>query len=265
MRLRTLSSNTFTDLRNITDFVIPNSVTYIGIDAFLNTGVRKLTIPFVGESRTPSTTGIGGNGLNATLAWYFVSDNNNADAASNRWGGTWVSCPLNNVTLSQYWYSADSRAYVPVNLKTVIVTDCKTIAQQAFRYMSMIETIVLPFGIDPTDTNPLGIPPQYTDDIEWGPNSLISIGNYAFEGCSLKEIYLPSTLETVGTNVFQNNTTLTKVVSNSSAINAYMFYGCTSLSFVQMDFITEISDYAFYNNDSLVRFQPTIDGNRNIF
>lgn len=263
--LKTLSDMSFTDLRSITDFVIPNSVTYIGIDAFLNTGVRKLTIPFVGASRTPSTTGTGGNGLNATLAWYFVSDNNNADAASNRWGGTWVSCPLNNVTLSQYWYSADSRAYVPVNLKTVIVTDCKTIAHQAFRYMSMIETVVLPFGIDPADANPLGIPPQYADDIEWGPNSIVSIGNNAFEGCSLKEIYLPSTLETVGTNVFQNNTTLTKVVSNSSAINTYMFYGCTSLSFVQMDFITEIPDYAFYNNDSLVRFQPTIDGNRNIF
>ena len=76
-------------LHLIKDIVIPNSVNYIGFDAFMNTGLEKLVIPFVGVSRTPETYTYGNNGLNATLGWYFNCDHNWYYTRADLWGGTY--------------------------------------------------------------------------------------------------------------------------------------------------------------------------------
>ncbi|MDE6656772.1 MAG: leucine-rich repeat domain-containing protein, partial [Anaeroplasmataceae bacterium] len=57
----------------------------------------------------------------------------------------------------------------------------------------------------------------------------------------------------------------TMFVSNSSAVNNYMFYGCTKLKDVVLDYITEIPDYAFYECDALVSIKLTQADGRNLF
>ena len=220
----------------------------------MNTGLEKLVIPFVGVSRTPETYTYGNNGLNATLGWYFNCDHNWYYTRSDLWGGTYVSFPINNekIPLNDH-YNPDQRVYVPSKLKTVIVTDTTTIAKDAFRNMSMIETIILPFGLDSEADNELGMPDIYaTGEVRFGQRAVTTIGDNAFDGTNLKEMYLPASLEEIGEYAFRNNKNLTKFVSNSAAINKYMFYGCSKLSTVITDYITEIPDYAFYECLSLI-------------
>lgn len=64
------------------------------------------------------------------------------------------------------------------------------------------------------------------------PNTLTSIGSYAFYGCSaLKSIYLPSALTRIGNNAFQGCTSLLNIALPISltTIEMHAFNGCTSL------------------------------------
>ena len=64
------------------------------------------------------------------------------------------------------------------------------------------------------------------------PNTLTSIGSYAFCGCSaLKSIYLPSALTRIGWNAFQGCTSLLNIALPISltVIEMRAFDGCTSL------------------------------------
>ncbi|MDE6655448.1 MAG: leucine-rich repeat domain-containing protein, partial [Anaeroplasmataceae bacterium] len=185
--LKTISERAFAGLHLIKDVIIPNSVTYIGMDAFINMGLVTITLPFVGVSRTPETTALGNNGLNATFGWYFVQDDDYYYSRTDRWGGTEVAYPINNVRLDSNRYSPDSKVYVPSTLRTVIITDTNTIGKDAFRNMSMIQTIVLPFGPDSEADNVLGMPDVYaTGEVRFGDTAAIrTIGDHAFDGTGL--------------------------------------------------------------------------------
>ena len=64
------------------------------------------------------------------------------------------------------------------------------------------------------------------------PDSVTSIGDYAFRGCTgLTEITLPDSVTSIGSYAFYGCTGLTSVTLGIgvSAINSYTFYGCTSL------------------------------------
>ena len=77
------------------------------------------------------------------------------------------------------------------------------------------------------------------------PNTLTSIGGYAFYGCSaLKSIYLPSALTRIGWNAFQGCTSLLNIALPISltVIEGSAFDGCTSL---------EIKDLSLPNLEKL--------------
>ena len=66
------------------------------------------------------------------------------------------------------------------------------------------------------------------------PETVKSIGDYAFNETGIKEIVLPQSLTTIGFSVFRYCNSLTKAVFNSDNIkftgsNSYMFYYCLSL------------------------------------
>ena len=62
-------------------------------------------------------------------------------------------------------------------------------------------------------------------------------GEYAFYGCGLAEISLPSVLTKIGRNCFANCTNLTyiKIPKNVSTIMALAFSGCSNLKLVEME------------------------------
>ena len=87
------------------------------------------------------------------------------------------------------------------------------------------------------------------------PNSVTSIGYYAFWGCTnLRNIKIPNNVESIGDYAFYNCTSLTSVtIPNSvTSIGNDAFYGCSSLTSVTIpNSVTSIGNNAFYGCLSL--------------
>ena len=87
------------------------------------------------------------------------------------------------------------------------------------------------------------------------PNSVISISNCAFSGCSnLISVNLPNSITTISDYVFSHCSNLTSIniPDSVSSIGNYAFYCCSSLISISIsDSITEIGDGAFSGCNSL--------------
>ena len=87
------------------------------------------------------------------------------------------------------------------------------------------------------------------------PDSVTSIGSYAFSGCtSLTNMTIPDSVTSIESYVFYECTSLTNVIIPDSvtSIGSYVFYGCTSLtSIVIPDSVTSIGSSVFYGCTSL--------------
>ena len=79
------------------------------------------------------------------------------------------------------------------------------------------------------------------------PNSVISIGDSAFSGCSLESITIPNSVTSIGDSAFESCTLRSITISNSvTSIGNSAFYGCISLVSVEIpDSVTSIGDGAF--------------------
>ncbi len=85
------------------------------------------------------------------------------------------------------------------------------------------------------------------------PNSVTTIGNYAFSGTSLTSINIPNSVTYIGERAF-SGTSLTSInIPNwMTTIGGGMFRGCTSLTSVNIpNWVTEIGDSAFSGCTSL--------------
>ena len=81
------------------------------------------------------------------------------------------------------------------------------------------------------------------------PDSVTSIGNYAFYGCvGLSSITIPDSVTSIGNRAFEGCTGLTEVTIPDSVtlIGSSAFYGCTGLTSVTIgNSVTSIGSYAF--------------------
>ena len=82
------------------------------------------------------------------------------------------------------------------------------------------------------------------------PNSVTSIGDYAFGGCSfLTSIELPSGVTSIRNYAFYECSSLTsiEIPSGVTSIGNYAFYKCSSLTSIEIPSgVTSIGIYAFY-------------------
>ena len=83
------------------------------------------------------------------------------------------------------------------------------------------------------------------------PDSITTIGAYAFHGCSaLEYIHLPAQLTTVSVRMFDGCAALEQVSlpADLRAIEDYAFYGCGNLQKLHLpETVARIGKYAFYN------------------
>ncbi|MBR0487190.1 MAG: leucine-rich repeat domain-containing protein [Treponema sp.] len=81
------------------------------------------------------------------------------------------------------------------------------------------------------------------------PDSVTSIGDYAFQGCTfLSSVTISDSVTSIGTDAFYGCTTISSVTIPDSvtSIGTYTFYNCTSLSSVTIgDSVTTIGESAF--------------------
>ena len=90
------------------------------------------------------------------------------------------------------------------------------------------------------------------------PNSVTSIGNYAFSGCSgLTSVTIPNSVTSIGFSAFYGCSGLTSVTIPNSVTSIYTsaFWGCSGLTSVTIpNSVTSIGSQAFWGCSSITDF-----------
>ena len=272
----------FEGCTSLTSVTIPNSVTSIGSYAFYGcTSLTSVTIP-------DSVTSIGGWAFEDCYFTYenFVNNSNvelddfskptivDTDAGGfcikdNELVNMRPTYAIGEITIPNSVTSIDSSAfYGCTSLTSVTMSDSVTsIGNPAFYNCTSLKSIEVSennknyVSVDEIlfnkDKSELITYPAGKTDSEYAiPNSVISIGDSAFENCtSLTSVTIPDSVTIIGRYAFENCTSLTSVTipNDVTSIGYGVFQGCTSLTSVTIpNSVTSIDSSAFSSCTSLI-------------
>ncbi len=239
------ANNLYLNGELVTDLVIPEGVTSIGDCAFIGcTSLESVEIP-------SSVTSIGYS------AFY----------GCNKLESITVPFVGNGSDESHFGYIfgaetyKDNATYVPVSLKTVVITGGTEIAQYAFYDCSNITSIVIPSSVTSIGQNAFykctGIIDVYISDLAtWcnidfydsGANPLYEANNLYLNGELVTDLVVPEGVTKIGSCTFIGYTRLKSVVipNGVTSIEHGAFFGCTNLSSINIpSSVTKIAEQAF--------------------
>ena len=229
----------------ITNLVIPNSVTSIGNYAFSGcSGLKKVIVKDIAAWCGIKFGSSDSNPL--SYAHHLYSDENTEI--------TNLVIPNSVTSIGNYAFSGCS------GLTSIEIPNSVTsIGGSAFGGCTGLKKVIVKdiaawCGIN-FDSNPLSYTQHLYSDEDTEitnlviPNSVTSIGRYAFSGCSgLTSVTIPNSVTSIGESAFKRCTGLTSVtIPNSvTSIDWYAFSGCSGLTSVTIpNSVTSIGRYAF--------------------
>ena len=234
-----IAGKAFTGCTSLTAINIPNSVTSIGDGVF--TGCTSLASISV-ASDNPK---------------YDSRNNSNAiiETATN----TLIGGCKNTIIPNSVTSIGDYAFYWCTGLTSINIPNSVTeIGYDAFDGCTGLTSIVVESGNPRFDSrnNCNAIIETADNTLIFGckntiiPNTVTSIGDHAFEGCTgLTDIDIPNSVTSIGYGAFYGCTGLTSIdIPNSvTYIEDFTFYGCTGLtSIVIPNSVTAIGQQAFY-------------------
>ena len=222
---------------SLTSITIPNSVTSIGRSAFDNcTSLTSITIP-------NSVTSIGGDAFYGCTSLTSITIPNSVTSIG---GDAFYGCTsLTSVTIGNSVTSIGGNPFSGCkSLLSIEVSDNN-------KNYSSFDGILF----NKNKSELIAYPAGKTDSEYAIPNSVTSIGSYAFYGCtSLTSVEIPDGVTSIDWHAFSNCTNLTSIIIPNSvtSVGSYAFEYCTSLTSITIpDSVKSIGNWAFDHCKSL--------------
>ena len=236
-----IESNAFRDCFNLTSVIIPNSVATIGDDAF--SGCSKLTSVIIPNS----VTSIGDYAFSGCSKLTSVSIPNSVTSIGDDAFYFVKHITYNGTATGSPWGALSHNGFVENGF--VYNDSTKTTLQ---RYIGTDTNVIIPNGVTTIGECAFEYCSLTTVTI---PSSVTSIGDYAFYFCSsLTSVSIPNSVTSIGEGTFSDCLSLISVtISNGvTSIGKRAFSNCYYLTSITIpNSVTSIGKGAFYNSTRL--------------
>ena len=259
-----IDKSAFSSCSQLTSVILPNSISFIGENAFSSSGLRSFAIP-------NSVATIGENAFGNCTELLELSIDPNPDLYIG--ANAFKLC--SNL---MYVKTTDIAKWCGIRFETCTSNPCVGGLGTLYLGAKKITSLEIPEGVteikDCTfagcDFTSVALPSSITSIGDYAfifcskltgitiPNSVKTIGNFAFSNCSSlhsPNIYIPNSVTSIGKSAFSNCTSLSDISfwpKSVATIGEYTFSSCLGLESVGLpEGIKSISNGAFYNCTNL--------------
>ncbi len=185
---------------SVRELIVPNSVVYIGSNLLTGAAVEKVTLPFIGATKTIADTSV--------VGYLFGA----ADATGN--------------------------ADMPSSFKEIELTNCTIIPQEAFKGSNYITNVIIPEIVSSIEKGAFASCTAL-QQLNYNAKSA-TVAADAFTGTFIKNINFGENVEIIPSNLCSSNSAMTElnIPAKVTKIEAGAFTGCYNLKTVNFNAVS---------------------------